>query len=138
MVFSSARADPARIMQVSMPAMIRAFIIVASSGLHVHVLDDVAQIAGGVPERLVALGLADAIEGAHHQTIGIGRSGRPHGRPLAERIAAEVGTELRAPPRGASVRRDLYLADSVSPVEGDPLDRDGLPHRHSRAGLGDS
>src|SRR5215471_1068755 len=137
MVFSSARADPARITQVSMPAMARAFIIAASRGLHVHVLDDVAQIACGVPQRLAALGLADAIEGAHHQAIGIGRSGRPHGRPLAERIAAEVGSELRAPPRGTSVRRELYLADSVSAVEGDSLFHYCLPHRHSRASLGD-
>src|SRR5690348_14423088 len=117
MAFSWAIAETARIRQVSPQAMAMALNGVATRGPHAHVLDDVAEIAGGVPQRLRSLGLADAIEGADHHAIGIGGRARPHRRPLAEGVAAEVGSELRAPPCGASVGRELHLADPVSPVE---------------------
>src|SRR5262252_5650060 len=118
--------------------MTTALNVLASHRLHVHLLDDVAEVSGGIPQGLSSLGLTDAIEGSDHQTVAIGGPGRPHRRPLPEGIAAEVGAELSAPPGGASVGGDLHLADPVSPVEGDALQRDGLPYRHSCSGRWDN
>src|SRR5215813_4174186 len=137
MVFSWANAESTRSRDANAQTMAVALNGVASRGLHVDVLDDVAQIAGGVPQGLRSLGLANAVEGADHQAIAIRGRGSPDSRPFAERKTAEVGSELRAPPRGASVGRDLHLGDSVSAVEGDSLDCDGLSHRHASARLRD-
>src|SRR5215470_17782632 len=98
-------------------------------------LDDVAQIAGGIPERLGALRLADAVERTHHHARVAGAR-RPRCGPLAERIRSEIATELRAPPRLAAVVRDLHLADAVAAVEGDALERGRSTGSDARARLG--
>src|SRR5947207_2565423 len=54
----------------------------------VDVLDDVAEVARRVPERLGALGLPDPVDGAHHEPRGPGALGRPRRRPFAERVSA--------------------------------------------------
>src|SRR5206468_3606215 len=93
--------------------------------LQVDVLDHVAEVAGGIPERLAALRLADPVERAHHDARRPRLGRRPGGGPLAERVAAEIAAEVRAPPRGAAIRRNLHLLDAVAAVEGDALERDG-------------
>src|SRR5437016_12531762 len=61
----------------------------ASADLEVDALDDVPQIAGGIPERHQALGLADTVQRADHDRLRAPSGRRPPRRPLAERVAAE-------------------------------------------------
>src|SRR3989442_2945770 len=63
--------------------------VVLSAHHEVDVLDDVAEGAGRVPERLDALGLADAVDGAHHQPRRPGPVGRPRRAPPPEQVPAE-------------------------------------------------
>src|SRR6185295_4331467 len=111
-----------------------ALMAIPSCGLHIDVLDDVAEVAGGVPEGLRALGFTDPVERANHQAVTSRARGGPGRRPLAERVAAQVGPELGATPCGSPVDRELHLADPVAAVEGDTFDRHGLPHPDARAG----
>src|ERR1700693_6184019 len=105
----------------------------SSPGLHVHVLDDIAEIAGGVPQRLRTLGFADPVERADQETV-VARAWRhPGRRPLSERVSAKIGSELNAAPRRPAIARQLHFGDPVAAVEGDTLDGDGLPHRHAHA-----
>src|SRR5438045_3186534 len=60
--------------------------------------DDVAHVAGGIPQRFERLRFADPIEGAAFQHVVAGRR-RPWQRPLPERIAAEILPERRGFPR---------------------------------------
>src|SRR5438552_17325324 len=64
----------------------------------VDVLDDVAEVAGRVPERLGALRLADAVAGAHHPPRRPGAGGWPRRRPVAERVPAAAGARPGAAP----------------------------------------
>src|SRR5207302_11449235 len=83
------------------------------------VRDDVAQVAGGVPEGLGPLRLADRVERPDHERV-VARPWRRPGRaPLTERAPAEVRPELRAPPCGAAIVGDLDLADAIASVERD-------------------
>src|SRR5712692_2145905 len=82
-------------------------------------LDDVAQVAGGIPQRIVALGLADAVDRADHQPPGAGTAWPPGRRPFAERVATVVLAERGPAPREAAVVGDQHLADPVAGVEGD-------------------
>src|SRR5205085_6233172 len=91
--------------------------------LHLDRFDHVAQVAGRIPQRLVALRLADAVERTHHEAVPAWPGRRPRCAPLAERISAEILTGLRAPPADATVVGDLDLADPVAAVEGDALER---------------
>src|SRR2546425_9103 len=83
------------------------------SPLQIDMLDHVAEIAGGIPERFAALRLPDSIERAHHDACGAGPARRPRRAPFAERVAAKIGGEIRASPQGAAVRGDLHLLDAV-------------------------
>src|SRR5207244_3991789 len=96
-------------------------------------LDDVAQIAGRVPQGLVSLRLTDCVERPNHKRI-VPRAGRRPSRvPLPERVTAEVRPELRAPPRDAAVVGDLDLAHAVAAVERDAFERHGSPRDNARA-----
>src|SRR5262249_56919521 len=102
-----------------------------TSGHHEgDLLDHVAQVAGGIPERLVALGLADPVERADHQPGGASSRRFPGRRPLAKRISPVVGAEHGPAPRDTEVVGDLHLADPVATGEGDALQRDALVDRH--------
>src|SRR5262245_11515145 len=110
MRLSSADADDApRIASRTARAAPKAF---PSRGGHVDALDRVPEIAGGVPQGLRALGFADPVERADHEAMGAGAGRRPRRRPLAERVTAQVGPELGAPPRRASVDGELHLGDA--------------------------
>ena len=52
-----------------------ALMVWSPPGLHVHVLDHVAEVSGGVPEGLRSLGFADPVEGADHQAVLAGPGG---------------------------------------------------------------
>src|SRR2546428_8678570 len=100
------------------------------------VLDDVAQVAGGVPEGLGPLRLADRVERPDHERV-VARPGRrPDRAPLTERVPAEVRPELCAPPRGAGIVGDLDLADAVASVDPDTLERHGSPGGDTRPARG--
>src|SRR5262249_37076380 len=91
-----------------------------TSGHHEgDLLDHVAQVAGRIPERLVALRLADRVERADHQPRGASSCRFPRRRPLAERVPPVVGAEHGPAPRDTEVVGDLHLADPVATVEGD-------------------
>src|SRR6202158_2469091 len=85
--FPSASADPTA-SAASRHAL--AILMAALPGLHVDVLDDVAEIARRIPERPCALRLADPVEGTYHQTM-LARAGRRPGHgPLSEGVLAEA------------------------------------------------
>src|SRR5213593_1024631 len=99
-------------------------------------LDHVAEITGGVPQRLAALRLADTVERAHHDLCRAAPRRRPRRRPLAKRVRTEVTAELRPTPCRPSIIRDLYFTDAVAAVEGDALEGDRPSSRQPGAGLG--
>src|SRR6267143_2915136 len=95
----------------------------ASADLEVDALDDVPQIAGRIPKRRHALGLADTVQRADHDRLRPPSGRRTPRRPLAERIAAEVRPEGRRAPGLPAVVGDLDGLDAIAAVERDPGER---------------
>src|SRR5438132_2929284 len=91
-----------------------------SADLEVDALDDVPEIAGRIPERRQALGLADPVQRADHDRLRSPSGRRPPRRPLAERVAAEVRPEGRGAPGLPAVVGDLDALDPIAAVERDP------------------
>src|ERR1700686_3986596 len=84
--------------------------------------DDVAQIAGRIPQWLHRLGVAGIVGGANLELVGARRELHLQ-RPYAERIFAEILAEFRRRPALAAVARDRDLLDALAAVEGDALQR---------------
>src|SRR5689334_16820052 len=110
---SSARAIPTAAIKNTATASSH---LMSATHLILDGLDDVAEIAGRIPERLGALRLADAVERTHPH-VRVAGARRPGCGPLSERIRSEIATELCAPPRLPAVVRDLHLADAIAAVE---------------------
>src|SRR5262250_2750610 len=129
---SSARAIPTAAIKNTATASSH---LMSATHLILDGLDDVAQIAGRIPEGLGALRLADAIERTYHHAR-VASARRPGCGPVAERIRSEIAAELCASPRLPAVVRDLHLAEAVAAVEGDALERGGSTGGDARARLG--
>src|SRR5918994_3861850 len=100
----------------------RAVSISASHHLDANGLDDVAHVAGRIPERSGRLGLAAGIDGAYLQIVRAFPL-RPERRgPLVERIAAVVGADARGLPGLAAVSGEGDLGDALPAVERDAAD----------------
>src|SRR6185369_5345534 len=79
------------------------------------------------------LACAAAAPGAGLDVVGAAADGGEAERELAERIAAELGTEHRLQPRRATVERDADLADALAAVERDAADDRRTPGRDALA-----
>src|SRR3954452_24734333 len=89
-------------------------------------LDDVAQIAGRIPQRIHRLHVAGIVGGANLEFVGAGLEF--YGKlPFPERVFAQILAELCRRPVLAAIGRDRDFLDALAAVEGDALQRRWTP-----------
>src|SRR5262249_23292477 len=82
-----------------------------SLNIDLHLIDDVVQIAAGIPGGAFGLGAALAVSGARHDHILAGLGWVPHMAPQPPRVAGLISADPCCLPGSAGNGGDVYFHD---------------------------